>query len=455
MSTNTKAIRGAVLSFKDDPFQKDLSECLVYESDGIILIEDGKIKEFGPASEIKGKVPEGTEIVHYKDSLITAGFIDCHVHYPQTQIIGAYGKQLLDWLNKYTFVAEQAFSDKSHAAKIAKVFLAESLRSGTTSVSSFCTVYPDSVDAFFEESSRLNMRNIAGKVMMDRNAPEALTDTAQQSYDETKALIAKWHNKGRQLYCVTPRFAPTSTPEQMEMAGAVWHEHEGTYLQSHVSENKGEIAWVKELYPERKGYLDVYDYYKQIGPRSLFGHGIYLDEGELQRCSDTGTAIVHCPTSNLYLGSGLFDLQNASKSERPVRVGLGTDLGAGTSFSMLLTLNETYKVAQMNGYPLSAGHAFYLATRGSAKALYLEDTIGSIAPGMEADITVLDLKSTGLMDFRMQYAESLDEVMFILMTMGDDRSAKATYVGGELVYDRPVDDKFTPSSTPLDGMLKG
>jgi guanine deaminase len=281
------------------------------------------------------------------------------------------------------------------------------------------------------------MRMIAGKIMMDRNAPEALTDTPKKGYDESKALIKKWHGKGRQLYCVTPRFAPTSSPEQMEMTGALWNEHPGTYLQSHVSENKGEVAWVKELYPERKGYLDVYGHYKQLGPRSIYGHGIWLTEEELQRCHDTGTAIAHCPTSNEFLGSGLFNIKNAMKPERPVRVGLATDLGAGTSFSILQTLNETYKVAQLNGNPLSAGHAFYLATRGTAHALYLEDKIGSIASGMEADVIVLDLKSTPIIEYRMRYCKDVEEALFIQMTMGDDRAILATYVSGKLAYSRP------------------
>jgi guanine deaminase len=236
---------------------------------------------------------------------------------------------------------------------------------------------------------------------------------------------------------VTPRFAPTSTPEQMEMTGKLWKEHPGTYLQSHVSENRGEVAWVKELYPEREGYLDVYDHYGQLGPRAIYGHGIWLTEKELQRCHDTGTAIAHCPTSNQFLGSGLFNLKNAKKPERPVRVGLATDLGAGTSFSMLQTLNETYKVAQLNGNKLSAPLAFYFATRGTAHALYLEDKIGSIGVGMEADVVVLDLKSTPIIEYRMRACEDLAEALFIQMTLGDDRAVQATYVAGALAYQRP------------------
>jgi guanine deaminase len=435
------AMRGPALTYADDPFLVGIEAAMRYEPDAIVAMADGKITHFGPASEVRPKLPPGMSIrENGKDTLMMAGFIDCHVHYPQTQIIGAFGKQLIDWLNKYTFVAEQQFADKDHAREVAKVFLKECLRAGTTTASVYCTVYPQSVDAFFEEAEALDMRMIAGKVLMDRNAPDALTDTPKRGYDESKALIAKWHGRGRQLYCVTPRFAPTSTPAQMEMTGALWTEHPGTYLQSHVSENRGEVAWVKELYPERKGYLDVYDHYKQLGPRSIYGHGIWLTEEELRRCHETGAAIAHCPTSNEFLGSGLFNVENAKKAERPVRVGLATDLGAGTSFSILQTLNEAYKVAQLNGNPLSAGHAFYLATRGTAHALYLDDKIGSIAPGMEADVIVLDLKSTPIIEYRMRYCRDLEEALFIQMTMGDDRAVLATYIAGALAYSRPKQD---------------
>jgi guanine deaminase len=321
------------------------------------------------------------------------------------------------------------------------VFLKECLRAGTTTSTVYCTVHPQSVDAFFEEAQALDMRMIAGKVLMDRNAPDALTDTLNQGYDESRALIGKWHGKGRLLYCVTPRFAATSSPGQMEMTGALWQEHKGTYLQSHVSENRGEVAWVKELYPDRKGYLDVYGHYQQLGPRAIYGHGIWLDEAELQRCHDTGTALAHCPTSNLFLGSGLFNLKNAKKPGRPVLVGLGTDLGGGTSFSMLQTLNETYKVAQLNGNKLSAGQAFYFATRGTAQALYLENQIGSIGVGLEADVIVLDLKSTPIIEYRMRYCDDLEEALFVQMTMGDDRAVLATYIAGKLAYSRP-DQKY-------------
>jgi guanine deaminase len=432
------AIRGPVLTYTGDAFLEGLESTLRYESDAIVAMADGKITHFGPARAVRSQLPPGIRIKEYgKDTVILAGFIDCHVHYPQTQIIGAGGAQLIDWLNKYIFVAEQQFAKKPHAREVAKVFLKECLRAGTTTSTVYCTVHPQSVEAFFEESHVLGMRMIAGKVLMDRNAPNALTDGPKQGYDESRTLIRKWHGKGRQLYAVTPRFAPSSSLEQMEMTGALWQEHKGTYLQSHVAENRGEVAWARELFPERKGYLDIYDHFKQLGPRAIYGHGIWLDEAELQRCHDTGTAIAHCPTSNLFLGSGLFNLRNAKKPERPVRVGLGTDLGAGTSFSILQTLNEAYKVAQMNGNKLSAGLAFYLATRGTAQALYLEDKIGSIAVGIEADVIVLDLKSTPIIEYRMRYCDDLEEALFIQMTMGDERAVLATYIAGELAYRRP------------------
>jgi guanine deaminase len=431
------AIRGPVLTYTGDPFLDGLASTMRYEPDAIVAMACGKITHFGPASEVRALLPEGVKVKEYgRDTLIMAGFIDCHVHYPQTQIIGAFGKQLIDWLDKYTFIAEQQFADKEHAREVASVFLQECLRAGTTSAAVYCTVHPQSVDAFFEESEKLGTRMIAGKVLMDRNAPEALTDSAQQGYDESKALIGRWHGKGRLLYAVTPRFAASSTPEQMEMAGALWHEHPGTYLQSHVSENRAEVSWVKELYPERSGYLDIYDHYRQLGPRSIYGHGIWLTEAELRRCHETGTAIAHCPTSNQFLGSGLFNVANATDVKRPVRVGLATDIGAGTSFSMLQTLNEAYKVAQLNGHALSAGHAFYLATRGTAKALYLEDKIGSIGAGMEADVIVIDLKSTPIIEYRSRSCSDIHEVLFIQMTMADDRAVLATYIAGRLAYQR-------------------
>ena len=437
MAAKPQAIRGPVLTYTGDPFKSSLQDTMVYESDAIVAMADGRVTHFGPASRVQPQLPPGTPVKNYgTDALISAGFIDSHVHFPQTPMIAAYGEQLLDWLNKYTFPTEQRYADKEFARSVAKVFLGESLKNGITTGCIYCTVYPQSVDALFEEAEKLGMRIAAGKVLMNRNAPDKLLDTTKSGYDDSKALIKKWHNHDRLMYAITPRFAPTSTGDQLESAGALWKEHPDCFMQTHVSENKGEVAWVKELFPEREGYLDVYDHYALCGRRAVFGHGIHLTDEEMQRMHVTGSAISHCPTSNFFLGSGYFNVARAMKKERPVRVGLGTDLGAGTSFSILATLNEAYKAAQLNSYALSAGHAYYLATRGTANAMYLDDKIGSIAPGMEADIVVLDMKSTPIIEYRMQFAKDFEEALFIQMTLGDDRAVQATYVAGNLVYSR-------------------
>lgn len=433
-ATSYSAIRGSALTFLGDPFLLGREKAMQYEPDALIILCGGKIEFFGDYAATKKYLPEGVQPVHYLDSLILPGFIDVHVHYSQTQIIGAFGKQLIEWLNDYTFPAEQQFSDPAHARAVAKVFLDECLRVGTTTSLVYCTVHPDSVDAFFEEAQKKKMRMIAGKVLMDRNAPAEILDTAQSGYDDSKFLLRKWHGKDRLSYAITPRFAPTSTPEQLEIAGALWREFPEVYMQTHISENRNEVAWVKDLFPKQKNYLDVYDHFNLLGKRAVFGHGVHLLEEEWQRVYDTGSAVAHCPTSNEFLGSGLFRLDTAKKKERPVRVGLATDLGGGTRFSQLQTMSEAYKVAQNSGFSLSAVEAYYLATRGAAEALYLDDKIGSIAPGMEADLVILDLKSTPLIEFRMQYCQNITEILSVQMMMADDRATRAVYVAGELAY---------------------
>lgn len=431
------AIRGPVLTFTGDPFKQAPDEVMVYEPDGIVAFGGGKITHFGPAEVIEKQLPPDIEITNYgPDSLISAGFLDSHVHFPQTPMIGAFGEQLLDWLNTYTFPMERRYADKTFASAVAKMFLNECLKNGITTSCVYCTVYPQSVDALFEEADRLGMRIAGGKVMMDRNAPDYLLDTAQTSYEESKALIEKWHGHNRIMYAITPRFAPTSSPEQLAVAGALWDEYPDCYMQTHIAENLEEIEWVKSLFPERKGYLDVYDHYGLCRPRAVFGHGIHLTEDELCTMHQTGSAIAHCPTSNFFLGSGFFNARRAMQEERPVRVGIGTDLGAGTSFSMLTTLNEAYKAAQLNDYALTAAQAYYMATRGTAQAMYIDDKVGSIAPGMEADIVVLDMKSTPIIDYRMQFVKDIHEALFVQMTLGDDRAIQATYIAGIKRYSR-------------------
>ena len=429
------ALRGAGLSFRSDPFLTGDSACLHFESDGLVLIDNGIVTAFGSYNDIKEQLRDHC-ITRYDDALILPGFIDTHVHYPQVQMIGAYGKQLIDWLNQYTFVTEQQFADGVHAEAISEFFLEECLRAGTTTASVYCTVHPQSVNAFFQAADKRNMRMIAGKVLMDRNAPPALTDTVQSGYDESEALIQRWHGHRRLSYAITPRFAPSSTPQQLEAAAALWKKYPNAHMQTHIAENLHEVAWVKSLYPDRRNYLDVYAHYGLTGPRAIFGHALHLEENEWQHLAESGSAVSHCPTSNGFLGSGLFDFARAKESTRPIRVGLATDVGGGTTLSMLQTMGAAYKIGQLGHYSLSPVKAYYLATRGAAQALYLEDKIGSIAPGMEADLLVLDLKSTPLIDFRMQHCKDIEEALFVQMTMGDDRATKAVYIAGELAYSR-------------------
>jgi len=433
------ALRGTVVTCRDDPFLTDPATAFAVETDGVVICRDGLVEAVGSAGELLKTAPPGS-VTDYSGCLIVPGFIDTHVHYVQTGMVASCGEQLLDWLDRYAFPAEMEFSDPAHAAAMAKVFCDELLRNGTTTALVFCAVYPQSVDALFAEAERRGMRIAAGKVLMDRNAPEALRDSAQSAYDDSKALIARWHGHGRSLYAITPRFAGTSTPAQLDAAGALWREHKDVLLHTHIAENKREIAWTAGLFPERKDYLDVYDHHGLTGKRAVLAHGVHLSEDELCRCHESGTALAHCPTSNLFLGSGLFRLRVAKDKKRPIHVGLGTDIGAGTSFSVLRTINEAYKIAALNAAPISAFEALYLATLGGARSLGLEDRIGSLEAGREADIVVLDPRATPLLAFRENRSRSLEETLFVLMTLGDDRAVRATYVAGALAHPRdPVD----------------
>ncbi len=427
-----KAYRAALLHCLADPREVGIEASHEYFEDGLLVVEDGKVVRNGHAADLLSTLPAGTEVIEYKDALITPGFIDTHIHYPQTGMIASYGEQLLDWLDTYTFPTERAFADKVHAGEVAQVFLRELLRNGTTTALVFGSVHKESVDAFFEQAHKLDLRMIAGKVLMDRNAPDYLTDTAESGYADSKELIERWHGKGRLHYAVTPRFAPTSTPEQLALAGKLFQEYPDLYMHTHLSENRKEIEWVRELFPERKGYLDVYDHHGLIGARSVFAHGVHLCDDECQRLSETGSAVAFCPTSNLFLGSGLFDLEKVEGFG--VRVGLGTDVGAGTSFSQLQSLNEAYKVMQLQGKKLDPFKSLYLATLGGARALYLDDRIGSLQPGKDADFVVLDYKATPLIEYRLSQARSLEERLFALMILGDDRAVKETYAAGVSVH---------------------
>ena len=429
--TDTRAIRGRLLSFTAEPAGPGDGGSYRYLADGMLRVEHGRIAAVGPAAEIAPTLPPGTPVEHLPDALVMPGFIDPHIHFPQTQVIASYGAQLLDWLEKYTFIEEQRYADPAHAASNARFFLDELLRNGTTTAAVYCSVHPQSADAFFAETARRGTAMSAGKVMMDRNAPEALRDTAQSGYDGSRALIARWHGRNRQLYAVTPRFAVTSSEAQLEAAGALLREHPGCYLQTHLSENRAEIATVRAQFPQAKHYTDVYDRHGLLGPRSLFGHCIHLEEDEVRRLAGTGSVAVFCPTSNLFIGSGLFDMARLKGHVPAVRTALATDVGGGTSYSMLRTAAEAYKVLQLQGQNLPALTAFHAMTRGNAEALGLRSEIGSLDAGCWADLVVLDAGATPAMAHRMETVRDLEEELFLLMTLGDDRAVKATYVQGK------------------------
>ncbi|NLS55513.1 guanine deaminase [Hafnia alvei] len=430
-----KAIRGNFLDIVKTVEQpEEIESHLRFIEDGLMLLRRGKVEWFGTWQEGKHLIPEGIRVRDYSGKMIVPGFVDTHIHYPQSEMVGAYGEQLLEWLNKHTFPAERRYNDIEYAREMSAFFIKQLLRNGTTTALVFGTVHPESVDALFEAAHNINMRMIAGKVMMDRNAPDYLLDTAETSYSQSKALIERWHHNGRLLYAITPRFAPTSTPEQLAMAQRLREEYPDTYLHTHLCENKDEIEWVKALYPERKGYLDVYHHYGLTGKNSVFAHCVHLEEPEWDCLRDTGSSIAFCPTSNLYLGSGLFNLKKAWHKQ--IKVGMGTDIGAGTTFNMLQTLNEAYKVMQLQGWRMSAYEAFYLATLGGAKALGLDDIIGNFNIGKEADFVVLEPTATPLQQLRYDNSVTLMDKLFVMMTLGDDRSIYRTYVDGQLVYER-------------------
>ena len=431
---DSRIVRGRLLSFADSPRLAGEHSYTLIE-DGALWLEGGLIRAIGEASEIIAAAPNGIGVDDHRGKLILPGLIDTHLHYPQTRVVGSYGAQLLDWLQKYTFVEEQKFADAAHAASVSKFFLDELFRHGTTTAAVYCTVAPESAEAFFAESETRGARMIAGKVMMDRNAPAALTDMPQRGYDESKALIARWHGRGRLGYAITPRFAITSTQAQLEAAGALAKEHPDCHVQTHLSENHREIAFTRELFPQARDYLDVYERCGLVGPKSIFGHCIHLEPREVDSLAAHDGVAAFCPTSNLFLGSGLFDLRRLD--DAGVRVGLATDIGGGTSYSMLQTSNEAYKVLQMNGQSWPALQAYYQMTLGNARALGLEDKIGSLQQGREADLVVLDSRATPAMAHRMEsVAGDLAEELFVLMMMGDDRSVAETYVAGDRMKPR-------------------
>ncbi|WP_343313627.1 guanine deaminase [Brucella sp. BE17] len=422
-------IRGRVLTFVDEPQSLDDNQSYHYIEDGGVLVDQGRIVRLGDYAKVRGEAGVDVKVDDHRPHLILPGFIDTHIHYPQTQVVASYAANLLEWLNTYTFVAEQKFADEQHAEFIAERFLDELIRHGTTTAVAYCSVHAQSADAYFRASHHRGMRMLGGKVMMDRNAPPALCDTAQSGYDDTKALIARWHGKDRLDYVISPRFAITSTPAQMEASAVLAREHPDCYIQTHLSENHDEIAFTRSLYPEAPDYLGIYEHYGLLGDKTLLGHSIHLEDREVGVMAETGAVAVFCPTSNLFLGSGLFDRDRLQAAG--VRMAVATDIGGGTSFSMLRTLDEGYKVLQLRGQRLNPLQSFYMMTLGNARALSMQDKIGTLDEGSEADLVVLDSSATSAMRLRMAAGASLAQELFLLQTLGDDRAVVETYVAGK------------------------
>jgi guanine deaminase len=428
--TETLLLRGRLLSFRRAPADISDTGSYVYEEDGGLLIENGRITACGSYAEVASKAASGVREIDHRPHLVMPGFIDTHLHFPQMQVIGSYAANLLEWLNTYTFIEEQRFADRAHAEKIAVRFFDEMARHGTTTAVAYCSVHKTSADAFFAESLKRGTAMIAGKTMMDRNAPDALTDTPQSAYDDTRAVIAEWHGKGRNRVAITPRFAITSTPEEMEVAKTLAAEHPDLHIQTHLSENRDEIAFTCSLYPEAKDYTDIYARYGLLGPKSLFGHAIHLSDREADAMSESGSVAVHCPTSNLFLGSGLFPMKTYQRRDKPVRVAVATDIGGGSSYSMLRTLDEAYKIQQLLGERLNPLESYYLMTLGNAEALSMADEIGTLDPGTIADLVVLDASATPAMALKQEANRTLTEELFLMQTMGDDRTIAETYIAG-------------------------
>lgn len=418
---------GQTLAFSGDPLVGDWADVTHHDSAGGVLIEADRIVAVGGRDSLRKQHPDA-KITDYGDALIVSGFVDAHMHYPQTGIIASWGKQLIDWLNSYTFPEESRFGNRAYADDVAGRTLDLALAHGTTTLTSFCTIHPQSVDAFFDGAAMRNMSVVAGKTCMDRNAPDNLRDTAQSAYDDSKALLTKWHGKGRAQYAITPRFSPTSTPDQLQALGALWAEHPDCLMQTHLSEQLPEIAWVEELFPDARDYLDTYEQCGLLGEKGLYGHAIHLKPREVDRLRDMGAAVVHCPTSNTFIGSGLFDLMGLAQTG--LRIGLATDTGGGSSFSMLRTMAAAYEIGQLRGTALHPAQLLWLATEGSARALHMAGQIGHLGTDAAADITVLDLQSTPAIAQRVDTATDIWDAVFPTIMMGDDRAIKDVWVAG-------------------------
>jgi guanine deaminase len=438
------AHRGAILHFRSDPGAHDDPGSFEYLDDGLLVTAHGQISSIGPARELLAGLPEDARLIEHGASILMPGFVDTHIHYPQTDIIGAGGRQLLDWLQDYTYPTEAKFADPVHAREVAEFFLDELVRNGTTTALVFCSVHSTSVQAFFQAAAARRLRMAAGKVLMDRNCPEYLRDTPEVGEHATRELLEAWHGRDRLLYAITPRFAATSSEAQLASAGRLARDYPDALIHTHVAENLDEVAWVKRLFPQARSYLDVYDGYGLLRERAIYAHCIHLDQDDRVRMARSGASAAFCPSSNLRLGSGLFDLSAADAAG--MRFSVATDVGGGTSFSMLQTLGDAYKVAQLSRQHLSPLRAFYLATLGGARALGIDDRVGRFAVGMEADFVVLDLRATALIARRMAGTRTLTEKLLVLITLGDERTVARTYILGRELHSAAA----TCSGSPAD-----
>ena len=415
-----KGIRAGVLHF-------DAGHNLQRIDDALLVLDGGTIHALGDYATLSPRLP-GLAVTDWRGYTLAPGFVDVHVHYPQLDVIGSPAEGLLPWLTNYTFPHESRFDDPAYATGVAEFFLDELARNGVTTAMVYCTSHPQSVDAFFDVAQRRRLRMVAGKCLMDRNSPDGVRDDTEQSLVDSDALIRRWHGVDRLGYALTPRFAPACSARQMQGAAELARVHAGVWVQTHVAENHDEIAWVAQLFPAARSYLDVYDTLGLLRPRSMYAHCIHLDGEDRARMKATGAAAAVCPTSNTFLGSGLFDFALADQAG--YAYGLASDVGGGSSFSPFRTMLTAYEVARLKGTTLAPATLWYRHTLAAAAAMDLQSHIGNLAPGMDADFIVLDPRATPLLARRTGAARSLDEWLFAMIVLGDDRAIHRTVTMG-------------------------
>ncbi|MES3002305.1 MAG: guanine deaminase [Pseudomonadota bacterium] len=430
-----RAFRASILRFADDA-------SAVYEEDGLLVVgpdAGGRqvVRAVGSYQKIAGNFP-GVAVEHLPGRIIAPGFIDLHIHFPQLDVIGSPAAGLLPWLENYTFPHESRFSDEAHARELATFFVDELLRHGVTTALAFATSHPSSVNALMAEAQSRGMRLIAGKVLQDRHSPDGVRDETEQSLIDTESLIAKWHGNGRLGYAITPRFAPSCSEAQLRGAGELAAKYPDVWIQSHVAENLDEVKWARELFPSSRSYLSIYDDFGLMRERSIYAHCIHFDDEDRALMRSTGAAAAVSPTSNLFLGSGFFDYEGAQRVG--FKHGLASDVGGGTSFSPFHTMLAAYYVGREGqtkpGISLSPQNLWWQHTAGAAKALGLEGVVGNLQPGCEADFIVIDPKATPLLARKTANAASLDELLFSLIVLGDDRAIERAALEG--VSAKPV-----------------